>query len=284
MAMFTNQATLSYSGGILTSNTTVGEIVEVLSMTKTVISDGYTTGDTMTYAISISNTGAKPYNALTVTDDLGAFTQMGILRYPLTYVEGSLRLFTNGVPQPNAPSVNAGPPLTISGFSVPADGNVMLIYEASANQFASPVPGDSITNTASLTGEGLSTSVTADATAPAAEEARLNIFKSLCPATVTENSTLTYTFLIENTGNIAAVETDDVVVTDQFDPILSNISVTLNGVALTQAQYSYNAATGLFQTAAGAITVPAASFVRDATTGQWTITPGTATLVVTGTV
>ena len=31
MAIFTNQATLSYTGGVINSNTAVGEIVEVLS-------------------------------------------------------------------------------------------------------------------------------------------------------------------------------------------------------------------------------------------------------------
>ena len=35
MATFTNQATLSYSGGTTTSNITTGELVEILSATKT---------------------------------------------------------------------------------------------------------------------------------------------------------------------------------------------------------------------------------------------------------
>ena len=50
------------------------------------------------------------------------------------------------------------------------------------------------------------------------------------------------------------------------------------------ANYSYNAATGTFATQEGQITVPAATFTQDATTGEWTVTPGAGTLTVTGTI
>lgn len=76
----------------------------------------------------------------------------------------------------------------------------------------------------------------------------------------------------------------NVVVTDTFAPILRNIAVTYNGTAWTEGtNYTYNAATGVFTTLAGQITVPAASFTQN-TDGTFTVTPGTATLVITGTV
>lgn len=285
MAIFTNQATLSYSGGVINSNTAVGEIVEVLSMTKTAVGDGYAVGDKVTYVISIVNGGNQDFAGLTVTDDLGGYTLGAGTVYPLSYEEGSLRYFINGVPQAVSPAVNAGPPLSIGTFSVPAGGNVILIYEATVNQFASPAIGAAITNTATLSGGGIVTPVVAEETVNAEAAAQLNIFKSLSPATVVENGLLTYTFLIENTGNTDAAATDNIVVTDLFNPILESISVTFNGVPWTEGvQYTYNEATGLFTTTAGAITVPAADYVQDAATGQWTITPGTATLVVSGTV
>lgn len=285
MAIFNNQATLSYSGGVINSNTAVGEIVEVLSMTKTAVGEGYAVGDTVTYVLSVVNGGNQDYAGLTVTDDLGGYTLGTGTVYPLTYEEGSLRYFINGVPQTVSPAVTAGPPLVIGTFSVPANGNVLLIYKATVNQFASPATGAAITNTATLSGGGIVTPVVAEETVAADAAAQLNIFKSLSPATVVENGMLTYTFLIENTGNTPAVATDNVVVTDLFNPILDSISVTFNGVPWTEGvQYTYNEATGLFTTTAGAITVPAADYVQDGTTGQWTITPGTATLVVSGTV
>ena len=101
---------------------------------------------------------------------------------------------------------------------------------------------------------------------------------------VTENGQITYTFVISNTGNTEAAATDNVVVTDTFDPLLRNIAVTYNGTAWTEGtNYTYNAATGVFTTQAGQITVPAASFSQNAD-GTFAVTPGTATLVITGTV
>lgn len=74
MAQFTNQASISYNGLTANSNIVTGEITRVLSVSKTSVSGSYRRGDTLTYAVSISNTGSAPYTGLTVTDDLGAYT------------------------------------------------------------------------------------------------------------------------------------------------------------------------------------------------------------------
>ena len=140
-------------------------------------------------------------------------------------------------------------------------------------------------NTVEISGAGLTTPIEVTNTVTVTEEARLSITKSLCPETVAENGQLTYTFTIQNIGNIAAVATDNVTITDVFNPILDNITVTLNGTVLTTpAQYAYDETTGVFQTVAGVVTVPAATFTQDAITGQWNIVPGVAILSVTGTV
>ena len=89
----------------------------------------------------------------------------------------------------------------------------------------------------------------------------------------------------KNTGSTAADATDNVVITDTFDPRLSNITVTYNGTVWTDpANYTYDEATGLFTTASGAVTVPAAEFAQDPATGNWVIDPGTAVITVTGTI
>ena len=49
-------------------------------------------------------------------------------------------------------------------------------------------------------------------------------------------------------------------------------------------QYTYDESTGLFQTVAGVITVPAATYEQDIITGKWNIIPGVTILTVTGTV
>ena len=81
------------------------------------------------------------------------------------------------------------------------------------------------------------------------------------------------------------VATDNAAITDDFDPILTNLVVTFNGITWTEGvQYNYNEATGLFTTVPGQITVPAATYTQDPVTGAYALTPGIATLVVTGTI
>lgn len=283
MAVFANVATLSYNGGSTNSNVVTGELLEVLSATKTAILNDYTAGDDVTYVVTIRNTGTTPFTDLTITDDLGAYTFEGTTLYPLAYVAGSIHYYVDGVLQ-IAPAVVAGPPMVISGINVPAGSTAMLIYEADVTRFAPLGAEDSVTNTATVTGAGIGTPLVADETITTEDRAELTVSKSLCPMTVTENGQLTYTFVIQNSGNTAAVATDDVTLADTFDPILDPITVTLDGTALVAGtDYTYDPATGEFATVPGRITVPAATYTRNAD-GSWTVNPGVAVLTVTGTV
>ena len=126
--------------------------------------------------------------------------------------------------------------------------------------------------------------LTAQATLAAAQRADLTVSKAICPATVTESGQLTYTFVLQNFGNTAATAGDNVILTDTFDPALTGLTVTYNGDAWTEGDnYTYDAATGTFATIAGQITVPAATYTQE-TDGTYTVTPGTTTVTVTGTV
>lgn len=283
---FTNQATLSYNNLITNSNVVTGTLQEVLAVSKSAISGDYRQGDTVTYAVSVINSGSTAFSNLTLTDNLGAYasgTTAGTVT-PLTFIPGSIVLYSNGTRQTTVPTVSGTTPLTISGINVPANGNILLLYSANANQFAPQGATGSILNTVTLSGTGIATPITATATTDANAAARLSVIKSLNPTTVVENQPLTYTFTIQNTGATATTTADNLVLTDVFDPALNITSVTLNGVALTQGtDYNYNEATGTFTTVANRITVPAASYTQNATTGAWTITPGTAVLQVVGT-
>lgn len=283
MATFTNKATLSYRGGTVDSNVVTGEILDVLSITKTAVLNEYTAGETVSYVIALRNSGTAALTGLTVTDDLGGYSFGTGTLYPLTYVPDSATWYINGVLQ-TAPTVTAGPPLTVSGLSVPAGGNALLIYEAQVSAFAPLAAGSAITNTAAVSGGGITATVSAAETITAGQRARLTISKALSPAVVTENSRITYTFVIENTGNTPAAATDNIVVTDTFDPILNSVSATLNGAAWVEGvNYTYDNTTGEFSTTAAGITVPAATYSQNAD-GTWTISPGVSTLTVTGTV
>ena len=92
MPIFTNQAQLTYNGITTNSNITTGEIIEVLSATKTPVSDSYSTGDKKTYVVNILNSGNTAFTNLTITDNLGAYSYTppngtAVTLYPLSYIE-----------------------------------------------------------------------------------------------------------------------------------------------------------------------------------------------------
>jgi uncharacterized repeat protein (TIGR01451 family) len=284
MAIFSNQATLTYNGTTTNSNIAYGEILDVLVATKTAVEGAYTPGELVTYVVTLRNTGAAPLTGITLTDDLGGYIFNADTVYPLTYEADSAALFVDVVPQ-GAPAVTAGPPLVISGITVPAGGDVVMIYQARANAFANPQAGGSIVNTVTVTGDGLSAPVTASETVTAVAAPALTISKSVTPTQVVDNDRVTYTFVIQNTGNEAVVSTDNAAISDTFDPILTGLNVTFDGVAWTEGvQYNYDETTGLFTTNSGQITVPAATYTQDPVTGAYALTPGIATMVVTGTI
>ncbi len=288
MAQFTNQAQLTYTGGVVNSNIAVGEVLDVLAADKTPVRDTYTVGDRITYVVSGVNSGAAPITGVTVTDDLGTYT-FGTgpdTRTPLDYVADSVHLYINGA-LAATPTVteNGDGSVTFGGITLPAGGNFVLVYEALANGFAPLGAGETIVNTATVTGAGITTPVEADATVTTNALPSLTITKSIEPVPVAENGTVTYRFVIQNYGNADAAATDNVVLTDTFNPILENLTVTYNGTTWTEGtEYTYNPATGLFSTTAGVITVPAATYTQDPVTGTYTATPGVGTLVVTGTI
>ena len=281
MATFTNQATLRYNGNVVNSNITTGELVEVLSATKTAVIDTYAQGSDVTYVINIINSGAVAFTGLSVTDNLGAYMLGTDTLVPLDYVNGSIQYYVNGVLQP-VPVVAAISPLVINGINVPANGVITLIYVAKVNQYAPLNLDGTITNTAVINGGGI-TEITVEETITAERGARLTISKSMCPTTITENGRLTYTFIIQNLGNEPAIATDNVTVTDTFNPILGGLTVTYNDVLWTEGvNYTYSEATGEFSTIPGQIVVPAASFIQDPITGEWTVEPGVSVITVNG--
>ena len=281
---FQNMATLTYTGGTVNSNIVTGELREVLTAVKTAVRETYEPGGTVTYVVSMVNSGAAELTGLTLVDNLGAYLFGGAERYPLAFTANSVRFYVHGVLQ-TAPTVTAGPPLTVTGMSVPAGGSAVLVYETTATEYAPLDAEGTVINTVSITGGGLGNPVTAEETVAAVSGARLSITKSLSPAVVAENGRITYTFTIQNSGNVAVTAGDDVVLRDTFLPILRNLTATYNGAAWTAGtDYTYSELDGVFASMAGRITVPAATFTQDGVTGAWSATPGVSTLVITGTI
>lgn len=282
MATFTNSATLRYGGVTVTSNTVTGTLPDSLVLTKTPVAEDYTANDTVTYVLSLVNSGDTALTDLILTDDLGGYPFGTETLYPLAYDPDTLRLFVNGQLQA-APAVAPGPPMVISGISVPAGGEALLVYETEVTEYAPLGETGEITNTATVT--GLPAPVTASATVTPEAAAELSIGKALEQAAGKQTGNITYTFTIENAGNTPAAAAENVTLEDTFQPVLTGLAVTCNGTAWALGtEYSYDETTGLFATQPGAITVPAATYAQDPDTGVWTATPGTTVITVTGTI
>lgn len=279
LATFTNYATLRYGSVTVTSNTVTGTLPDALTLTKTAVTEDYAPGDVVSYLLSLVNPGTTDLTGLTVTDDLGAYAFGQGTVYPLAYTPGTLRLLVNGLPQAT-PAVAPGPPLVITGLTVPAGGTAVLAYEASLTPYAPLEAGSVITNTATVT--GLTAPITASASVTPEVGPSLHITKDLTPATVRADGTVTYTFTLENVGNAPADAASAVVLEDLFQPALTGLTVTGNGTPWTSGvEYTYTE--GLFATLPGALTLPAATYVQ-AADGTWTMTPGRTVVTVTGTI
>lgn len=280
MAQITNQATLTYNGGTVVSNVATGEIAEVVTAAKSAVPETYGANDNVTYIVNISNGGTEPVTGVTVSDDLGGYEFGGETVYPLTYVDGTAKLFENGEPSAD-PTVTPGEPVVFGGITVPALGNVTLIYVARANEYA-PLGEGEIVNTATVDAPGI-TPVTASATVTPEGGVELTITKSITPPAVKQTGGVTYTFVIRNYGPDEADASQNVKITDEMDPILTSLTASMNGAPMTETtDYTYSEETGVFETVAGVVTVPAATFAQDPVTGEWTVTPGETTLTVSG--
>lgn len=117
---------------------------------------------------------------LTISDNLGGYTFGGATLYPLAYLPGSVRYYVNGALQA-APVVNAGPPMTVTGITVPAGGSALVIYETEVTRYAPLAAESSIVNTVTVTGGGLAAPVTAEETVGVVSSPRLSITKGLSP-------------------------------------------------------------------------------------------------------
>lgn len=281
MATFYNQATLTYRGGTVNSNIVSATLSEALSVSKTSALGTYRVGERMTYTVGIVNSSDTPVSTVTLTDDLGAYAFGTSTLYPLSYVSGSITLLIDGIPA--AVTVTDTQPLTVGGFSIPAQSSAVIVYNATVTEFAPPAPDGEIVNT--VTVNSLGAPVSATETVNAEAGALLTMIKEVEPDTVTGDGPLTYTLIVQNQGNTEAGAADDVVISDVFDPILTITEVTLNSQVLTEGvDYTYNSATGEFATVSGRVTVPAATYDRDPVSGAYTVIPGSTVLTVSGTV
>ncbi len=287
MSLIYNQAELSYEGTTVHSNIVSSELLDALSAEKAVIKTEYARDDKLTFIITLKNKTFKDIDHISITENLGAYYFSGlsglasITVYPLTYVENTLLYYKNGSLQ-STPSFSGTAPMNIEDISVPAGGDATIIYEASTNSWTPLKVGSSVNNMSKISCTSVSEPILLSATAIPLSKVELFITKTASPDIVMQTGKITYSFLIENRGNIEAKDT--VVISDKFNPIIDDLYVTINKTHVTGAEYySYDTTTGIFTTTGKDITVPPATYTTDSATGKIKLTPGTVLVRVTGT-
>ena len=257
-----NSATLTYNSGANTgsaaSNVVSTSLLDSYSLAveKFTANDSWRPGENITYLVTVTNTGTQPLYAVEITDDLGGVAT-------LDYVVNSA-LIVNGSAVTAVTPTNTNP-LTIPLSSVLQSGeSVTVLYVAQVSTTVSDAL-QTITNTVSASARQESatgTVVTAQpdsVTIDREDFADISIAKSVDKAVISSGDTLTYTFTIENTGNIPAT---NVVITDTLPTgfAITSIQSVTDGVTTVYNATDYTVSadnTLILPTGGVTITVPA---------------------------
>lgn len=281
-----NQATVTFSydsqTGAATSNVATATLLDVLTVDKNAIQTTYQRNQILTYTISIENTGTTPMTNVTAVDNLGTYTIPGPVSItPLTYV-GPAALYVNGVFSGYITATPGAHDVTFTVGTIAVGDTVTIVYTVQVNAYALLAPASTILNTATVDADGLVAPLTATHTLAVADFAEIVITKDMSPDPVVDGETLTYTFIIYNYGNADAT---DLVLSDTFSPAPSPIAVTVNGLLVDPANYTYAAGALTLPTGGVySITVPAATYTQNPLTGLVTVNPGITTITVAGTI
>lgn len=279
----TNQARLNFryndQNGSVLSNIATAILAEPLVVDKNSIESTYRPGDELTFVVSFTGSSASSLTNVIVTDDLGAYPPGTGTEAPFDFISPAI-YYVNGNYAGTLTADMSADGVSFNIPSVAAGAGVVIIYKAGVNENAPIAAGSSITNTASVTADGLSSPVTASSTVTAEDYADVRITKTMTPASVADGDLITYEFDIFNYGN---TEATNVVLIDQFDPAPANIMVQINGDTIDPSNYTYVG--GLLTLPAGTaelLSLPAAAITQDPVTGEVTIVPSAITITVTG--
>lgn len=287
MPSIENFATVRYTSGGITE-TKVSNIAEIsidsaVGFTKTSLGNTYTDNSILTYILTVTNSSRSEISGSTITDNLGTYVFGTIELTPLEYVSPAL-LLINGQDVSTQLTVDTSVPgsLIFTVPTIPAGGTANIIYRAQVNDYAPLAVDSTIINTSNFESNSECADTSASTTVSVTNAADISIIKQMCPNPVICGDPITYTIKIYNYGNTAA---ENVVLTDDFNPAPTNITVSRDGVILLGTDYNYVSGT-LTVPAAGAtaITVPPATFVQDPVTGLITITPSVIEYTITGTI
>lgn len=230
----TNFANLTYKYGDSTesilSNTITTNLLDTYGLTvqKFAHNTEWRPSENITYTIRVENTGIEPIYAFSFQDDLG-----GSDPSLLTYIDNSILMNRAGVITSIIPTSTA--PLTVELSTPLIAGEVVTFTHVAKVRGDVGIDITEITNTVTAIGHETSETGTviiatpATVTIPKANYADLTIEKLVDKNVVVNGEDLTYTFRIENSGNIEAT---DVTIIDDLPTgfTIGSITSTTNGV------------------------------------------------------
>ena len=199
-----NQATATYTfAGSTEELTEISNENQVIlrnetgiSITKTSDTNTFLPGQTITYYVSITNTGSLYFTGVRITDDL---TGTGYL----TYVPNSARLFING--QWLAAEVVSTNPLVATLSPLSPSGSYLLMYQATVSS-SIPATVDTLSNSVEGIGYTWNSTVTGNSTYTLTRSTSgdLTIIKTSSESTVSVGQVFNYTLTLSNTSDTIA--------------------------------------------------------------------------------
>lgn len=276
-----NFATLTYNSGAdtgaATSNVVSTNLLDSYSLTadKVSLNEDWRPGENITYLVTVTNTGTQPLFAVQVTDNLGGAS------VPLEYLEGSAAIVSGSTVVPVTPSSVS--PLTIPVATVLQSGESVTVAYLAQVDVNVDDSIESITNTVTADGRQVSaagalvTSPETSVTLPRADFAQVDIVKTVDKAVISSGETLTYTFTIENSGNIPAT---NVVITDTLPAGFAITSIT----SVTDGVTTVYNATDYTVGADNTLTLPTGGAVTITVPARTAAGNGVTVVTVTGTV
>lgn len=250
-SIINNQANISYQYNQTNANVS-SNIVETtvldlygITATKIALQNTYRLNENITYITRIENNGSDDLYNLILQDDLA--------QNHLTPIETSVTLIKNNETiqlVPSHPFI-----LNIPGTLSPEEV-IYIIYVAKVNNnLASDIT--TLTNTQTITARGggvtrplVSVTPNPQATITKVNYADLTIIKSTDKETIMSGDNLTYTFHIENSGNITA---ENVILTDYLPAGFTITSITSETNNITT---TYNPNEYTFDTPTRLLTLP----------------------------
>ncbi len=167
-----------------------------ISVSKVAQNDTFIPGDTVTYALTIANTGASYFTGVRIVDNLGGGGY-------LTYVPGSAMLFYNQ--QYLRPEIASTNPLTFTLSPLSPGQTMILTYSARVSN-ALPASVQTITNKVDATGYTYNSTVTDTSSADITRSSvsSLGIVKSSTSDSVAPGEIFSYNITLTNQGTTTA--------------------------------------------------------------------------------